>query len=101
MGGIETLALLAVGGGQAERAARLLGHGIAAYAARGDERLATERAIYDRLRTALTEALPADARERYGGGRGLGKARAVTEVTADQVQRPLLGWQCAAKLQEL
>ena len=28
MGGIETLALLAVGGGLAERAARLLGHGI-------------------------------------------------------------------------
>ena len=36
----------------------------APYAARGDERLATERAIYDRLCAALAEALPAGTRER-------------------------------------
>lgn len=64
MGGIENLALLAAGGGQVERAARLLGYGTAAYAVLGAERLVTERAIYDRLCAALAEALPVGTRER-------------------------------------
>jgi predicted ATPase len=64
LGGIETLALLAAGAEQEKRAARLLGYSAAAYAALGDERLATERSIYDRLCAGLGEALSASARER-------------------------------------